>query len=77
MLAGWDGYIPQENWPYAAMSADRLSELYLTLGVVSQAVASARQSVDFADRSRDGFRGLPQRTTLADVLHQAGELTQV
>jgi len=66
----------QKNWKSAAIRAGNLSELYLTLGEVSQAVASARQSVDFADRSGDGFQKESKRTTLADALHQSGELTE-
>ena len=36
-------------------------------------MAAARQSVEFADRSRDRFEMYSDRTTLADALHQAGE----
>ncbi|MCG3155790.1 MAG: hypothetical protein DKINENOH_02398 [bacterium] len=76
MQAAIDNFVGQKNWKEAAINAGNLSELYLTLGEVSQAVASARQSVDFADRSRDGFIKESMRTTLADALHQAGELTE-
>jgi tetratricopeptide (TPR) repeat protein len=68
--------IAQKDWEGAAAAAGNLSELYLTLGEVSQAVASARQSVDFADRSGDDFQKESKRTTLADALHQFGELTE-
>ncbi|MCG3155793.1 MAG: hypothetical protein DKINENOH_02401 [bacterium] len=76
MQAGMEMRVKQKNWEGAAKNAGNLSELYLTLGEVSQAVASARQSVDFADRSGDGFQKYSKRTTLADALHQAGELTE-
>jgi tetratricopeptide (TPR) repeat protein len=39
---------------------------------VTQAVAAARKSVDFADRSGDAFQKYALRTTLADALHQTG-----
>ncbi len=39
-------------------------------------MASARQSVDFADRSGDDFEKECDRTVLADALHQAGKLAQ-
>ncbi|MGH7457030.1 MAG: hypothetical protein ACRENG_37115, partial [bacterium] len=71
MQAGLEARIQQKNWKGAAINAGNLSELYLTLGDVSQAVASARQSVDFADRSGEWSLQRNNRTTLADALHQA------
>ncbi len=76
MQAGMELQAKQKDWENAASAAGNLSELYLTLGEVGQAVASARQSVDFADRSGDGFEKESDRTTLADALHQSGELTE-
>ncbi|MCG3117906.1 MAG: hypothetical protein ALAOOOJD_00018 [bacterium] len=76
MQAGLELRVKQEVWKSAAINSGNLSELYLALGEVSQAVASARQSVDFADRSGDGFEKEAMRTTLADALHQFGELTE-
>ena len=51
MRASLDYDIKHERWLYAAQAAGNLSELYLTLGEVAEAVSFARQSVDFADRS--------------------------
>jgi len=76
MQAGIELQAKRKDWKNAASAAGNLSELYLTLGEVSQAVASARQSVDFADRSGDGFQKESKRTSLADSLHQSGELTE-
>ncbi len=76
MQAGMELQARQKDWENAASAAGNLSELYLTLGEVSQAVASARQSVDFADRSGDGFMREVTRTQSGDALHQAGELTE-
>jgi len=39
-------------------------------------VRYARQSVEFADRSKDWAQEFTKRTALADALHQAGELAQ-
>lgn len=72
MQAGLEMRIKQKEWKSAAINAGNLSELYLTLGEVKEAVRYARQSVDFADRSGDGFLKEAMRTTLADALHQAG-----
>jgi len=60
----------------AAIAYGNLSELHLTLGNVAEAVAAARQSVDFADRSGDSFQRMNNRTTLADALHQSGDLAE-
>jgi tetratricopeptide (TPR) repeat protein len=57
----------------AAVAAGILSELHLTLGEVTEAIALAEQSVDHADRSGDVFQRMVRRTTLAYALHQAGE----
>jgi len=56
----------------AAAQATNLSELKLTLGEISEAVLEGKQSVLFADRSKDGFRRMGNRSTYADSLHQAG-----
>jgi len=76
MQAAIDAAVKQKNWDDAANGTGTLSELYLTLGEADQAVASARQSVDFADRSGDAFQKESKCTTLADALHQSGELTE-
>ncbi len=68
MQASLNFDIKNERWRFAALAAGNLSELYLMLGEVSQAVASARQSVDFADRSGDDFQKEGKRTALADTL---------
>ncbi len=61
-----------EDWKNAAAGAGNLSELFLTLGDVPRAVASAEESVELADRSGDAFMRMANRTVLADALHQAG-----
>jgi tetratricopeptide (TPR) repeat protein len=48
----------------------------LTLGEVNQAVDYARQSVTHADRSGDWEEQMQNRTTLADALHQSGQLKE-
>ncbi len=72
MQAGLYRAIAQEAWTNAAIGANNLSELTLTLGEVSRAVELGRQSVELADRSGDAFQRLLKRTTWADALHQAG-----
>ncbi len=72
MQAGLDAAIAQKTWENAARAASTISELYLTIGDVKQALTYAMQSVELADRSSDAFGRMARRTTLADALHQAG-----
>jgi tetratricopeptide (TPR) repeat protein len=71
---GADADVELKHWKNAAISHGGLSALHLTLGNVPEAVAVARQSVDFADRSGETFQRLARRTNLADALHQSGDL---
>ncbi len=77
MEAALEARIKQEDWINAARNATNLSELYLTLGEVTQAVAAARKSVELVDRSDQVFWKAVFRTTLADALHQAGRGTEM
>ena len=76
MQAALNGNIEDKNWKHAAMNAGNLSELYLTLGEVEAAVSSARQSVDFADRSGNGFEKEKQRCKLGNAVLQSGEIQE-
>jgi TIR domain/NACHT domain len=76
MQAGLQADIAGENWMNAAIAAGNLSELSLTLGDIAQAQAYATQSVELADRSQVASQRMSKRTTLADVLHQAGRQAQ-
>jgi tetratricopeptide (TPR) repeat protein len=68
--------IKQKNWENAAIGANNLSELILTLGEVSHAVVYARQSVTIADRGGNAFWKEASKTTLADALHQEGQIKE-
>jgi tetratricopeptide (TPR) repeat protein len=74
MRLGLERRIAQEDWKSAAVAASNLSELHLARGAVRDAVTSARQSVELADRSEDIFQRMTRRATLANALHQAGSL---
>ena len=56
MRAGLEMRVQQKNWKNAAISASNLSELEVTLGRLTDAVADARQSITHADQSGDAFR---------------------
>jgi len=74
--AGMEAGIAQEDWEGAAQDANNLSGLYLTSGDLAQAVETAQQSVELADRSGDWGLRMINRTILAGVLHQAGRLEE-
>jgi tetratricopeptide (TPR) repeat protein len=74
MKVGIERSIQDEDWIGAAIDTENLSELYLTLGEVERAVEYGREGVEFADRSGDLMEKIDNRTTLADALHQAGEI---
>ncbi|HKP86004.1 MAG TPA: restriction endonuclease [Blastocatellia bacterium] len=74
--AGLKMDITREDWKNAARAASNLSELYLIIGDWPQALKLAQQGVEFADRSDYEFYRMGMRTTLADVLHQAGCMDQ-
>jgi len=61
-----------KDWKNAAIRWGNLSVLNCKLGNILEAVAAARQAVDYADRDRDWFGRLSSRTILAEALHQAG-----
>ncbi len=76
MRAGAEMHVEQQAWKNAATSYGNLSELQLALGRIDAAVADARRSVEHADRSGDAFQRMGKRTTLADALHQQGEVAE-
>jgi tetratricopeptide (TPR) repeat protein len=76
MQAGLETLVSRENWEKAALAAEALSEIHLTIGDLVRALGCARQSVDLAEHSGDAFTRVHTRTALADVLHQAGILQE-
>lgn len=76
MQAGLEARISQQSWEDAAIAASNLSEIYLTIGDLSQALTYARRSVEFADKSGKRPYQMSRRTTLANSLHQANRLVE-
>ncbi len=62
----------QNDWKNVAQGATNLSELYLSLGAVSEALSFGLQAVEFADQSEESMKKIITRATLANVLHQSG-----
>jgi tetratricopeptide (TPR) repeat protein len=76
MQASAEAAVESGVWKKAAVRCKNLSELRLTLGNVPEAIAVARQSVDFADRGGEWGQRMMGRTTLADALHQSGDAAE-
>jgi hypothetical protein len=72
MRAGLPIELKREDWTNAAITANNLSELELTLGEVVEAVEDGEQSVTYSDRSGDFHMRQESRCTYADSLHNAG-----
>jgi len=66
--------VERQAWQNAAQGYGNLSELLLALGRIDEAVADARRSVDYADPRDYAFLSMGARSTLADALHQQGEV---
>ena len=63
-------------WSGAASDANNLSELFLIIGNIAQAVNYAGQSIEFADLSKDMIFQMVGRSTYGNTLHQAGQLLE-
>ena len=73
MRAGLERRIRSGAWRNAAISAFGLSGFELTLGFTGAAVEDAAKSVEYANRSEDGYVVVVSHAALADALHQAGD----
>ncbi len=72
MRAGLEMTIQQKDWRNAAAAASNLSQLEVTLGRLTDAVANARRSITHADQSGEAFHRLTKRAVAADAFHHSG-----
>ncbi len=73
MRAALGSTIAQDDWQQATAAASNLSELYVTIGDLRQALEIAQQNIDRTDDSVKYTGDIIKRTTMATVLHQIGE----
>jgi tetratricopeptide (TPR) repeat protein len=71
-----DDAVKRNDWRNASVGYSNLSVLHLRLGNLLQAIEIARRALDLADRSGDRFQPITKRATLADALHQTGNLAE-
>ena len=67
--------VAQNNLKEAAINANNLSELYLIIGDLIQALNLAKKSIELADRSYDVSHRSAYRTTLANALFYANQIS--
>lgn len=72
LQAGLEARISGGDWRNAALGAGNLSELYMVIGDLPQALNFAQQGVGLADRGAEVGTKALLRTSLADLLHQTG-----
>jgi tetratricopeptide (TPR) repeat protein len=65
-----------EHWGAAAISAQNLSELHLTIGEMAQALSYAERGIEFANKSGKSLYLMSNRAALADILNQQGRLLE-
>jgi tetratricopeptide (TPR) repeat protein len=70
-----EAYVALKTWEDASSSASNLSELYLAMGDLVQALNLAKESVEIADYGRNVFNRLAKRATLANALYYANRIS--
>jgi tetratricopeptide (TPR) repeat protein len=73
MRAALQMYNNDQNWLHLAISGSNLSQTELLLGEVAAAVATAKQAVAYAKRTKNSFQVQTKEVTCADALHAAGQ----
>ena len=73
--AGINLYAKLENWNYAAIATETLTDLLLPLGKLADTETAARQSIDYALRTENKFQQWSSYSKLATVLHRHGQLS--
>lgn len=68
--------VRRKDWSNAATNTLNLSDLFLVLGQVADAVKEAKRSVTYADYSGEAFCRIIARVTHGGTLHEAGLLTE-
>ena len=76
MQKSLDICIKQKKWKNAAQVSGNLSELFLTLGDLSQAFDYAKRNVQYADISNLLFWKMVSKTIISNTMHQAGLLKE-
>lgn len=74
--AGLDLAKENGDWEGAAIGAGSLSQMELTLGNITGAMNSGKDSADYADQSQLVQERLAKRTIYAEALHQIGDLEE-
>ena len=68
--------ISQRDWENASKAAYNLTETYLTLGNLREALTCAERGIELAIRSCSDFELMDNQTIRANALHQAGRFSE-
>ncbi len=68
--------LASRRWKNAAINAENLSELPLTLGDTVAALKQAQQGAELADQSGERDERMDNRTVLANILLQSGRMPE-
>ena len=74
MNASAEARVNGKDWRNASVIHGNLSELYLSLGSLTESMRVARKHVTYADQSQDELQRYVARATLASVHHQLGNI---
>ncbi len=66
-------YVEAEDWINAAICAQAIGTVEVTMGRIQQAVAGVHQSIDYAGQSGDAFQQMEAHATAADVMLHYGD----
>jgi tetratricopeptide (TPR) repeat protein len=74
--AGLEIAVVNKNWANASRCASNLTDLYVSIGDLKEALNTAQKGIEYADLSDDLFVRVVTRTGFADVLHRKGLIEQ-
>lgn len=69
-------FLDRKSWESAAIASGNLSSLELLLGDLGDSELDAKDSVTYADRSKDILQRIGTRATHSHVLHEVGRFTE-
>ncbi len=75
MQTALEAFVVQEKWTHAAIEAGNLSELYLVIGDLVQALNLAKRNLELAEHNRDVHLRITSRARLANALYHSNHIS--
>lgn len=70
--AGLQIDVVNERWRDASVAASNLTDLYISIGDLSEALKTAQTGIEYGDLSEDLFSRMINRVSLGETLHRQG-----